>query len=215
MALMTEMAHRPDDVADVLRRGSDQVLGHMKAAVADGAHGIMVADDIAYAQGTFMSPEFVSKHLAPLWKTQVLFARDLGLPVFFHSDGNLNAVLSDIVQAGFDGLQCVEPAAGMDIVQIKAKYGQGLCLMGNLDPSLLSQEGLPGDAGTDSARLRRTVQNLLASAGDGGGFIFGTCSGLHAGMSPERVHLMYRLVDDMDFKSPAAADSHPHSGKVS
>ena len=54
---------------------------------------------------------------------------------FFHSDGNINSVLDDIVEAGFDGLHSMEPLAGMDIGSIKKRYGDRLCLLGNVDCS--------------------------------------------------------------------------------
>ena len=121
-----------------------------------------------------------------------------GVPVFFHSDGNLNAVLSHIVAAGFNGLQCIEPAADMDLPIIKRKYGKNLCLMGNIDPSLLSYQTSQSDTETQDDRLVHSVTELMASADADGGLIFGTCSGLHASMSPERVQLMYRLASQLD-----------------
>ncbi|MCP3951809.1 MAG: hypothetical protein GY697_06255, partial [Desulfobacterales bacterium] len=182
---------------------SSEVIAAMEQGVTAGAHGIIIADDIAYHRSTYMSPDFVKQHLLPIWQTQVTVAGDLGVPVFFHSDGNLNAVLPTIVAAGFDGLQCIEPAAGMDMPAVKAEYGNTLCLMGNVDPALLSDQSIQGDVETRCAHLRRAVLDLMASAGGDGGFIFGTCSGLHAGMSPELVQYMYDLATDPDTAVPA------------
>jgi uroporphyrinogen decarboxylase len=166
--------------------------------VAAGAHGIIIADDIAYHRSTYISPEFVEHYLLPIWKTQVKAAWNLGVPIFFHSDGNLNAVLPLVVEAGFDGLQCIEPAAGMDINDIKQRYGRNLCLMGNMDPSLLTEKGNQIDTETSYDHLRQSVFELMKIADEDGGFIFGTCSGLFTGMSPEIVQTMYRLANEFD-----------------
>jgi len=199
MALFNNIADAPDEVSKELQHISDQVIATMAQGVTAGAHGIIIADDIAYRQSTYMSPDFVEQRLLPIWQSQVTSTRDLGVPVFFHSDGNLNAVLPCIVAAGFDGLQCIEPASGMDIKEIKERYGKELCLMGNIDPSLLSEQGNQGATETQYDRLRRAVFGLMASAAGGdGGFIFGTCSGLHAGMSPELVHYMYHLASELN-----------------
>jgi uroporphyrinogen-III decarboxylase len=84
----------------------------------------------------------------------------------------------------------------MEIKEIKEKYGQDLCLMGNIDPRLLSRDGgsdaLPGSAGFHE--LARAVQELIVVAAPSSGFIFGTCSGLHAGLSPQKVNFMYSML---------------------
>jgi len=169
----------------------------MEQDLAAGAHGIIIADDIAYNQGPMVSPKFVADHLLPCWQAQVAAANELGMPVFFHSDGNLNALMPFIVDAGFDGLQCIEPAAGMDIEAIKKENGDRLCLMGNMDPALLSDgpENRDASGDDDLHEVSEATAALISTAAHGGGFIFGTCSGLHEGMRPERVRHMFDLAD--------------------
>lgn len=193
MALMTALAKDPSAMGQELQRRSQQVVADIDRGVGTGAHGIIIADDIAYRQATYMSPDFVETYLLPIWQAQVNAAHELRVPVFFHSDGNLNAVLPYIVEAKFDGLQCIEPAAGMDIDSVNKRYGNMLCLMGNIDASLLCP---PGDdtsntTGIDHG-LRSAVKEVMDIAVGKGGLIFGTCSGLHVGMRPEWVHYMYK-----------------------
>jgi len=206
MTMMTAMARSPDTVAGDLQPYSRQMMAAMTRGVAAGAHGIIIADDIAYQQGTYMSPQFVEQYLLPLWRAQAACAHDLGVPVFFHSDGNLNAVLPLIVQAGFDGLQCIEPGAGMHIGRIKAAYGQSLCLMGNIDPALLCESGGSPPNAAGAVSLDQAVNTVMAAADGRGGLIFGTCSGLHAGMQPKRVEHMYQLASAMDPVAKPSAD---------
>jgi uroporphyrinogen decarboxylase len=200
MPLLMEIAKSPREAGFALRRASGQSIAAMACGAAGGAHGMILADDIAYRQNTFISPDFVEHHLLPIWRNQVKSAHDLGVPVLLHSDGNLNPVLPFIVGAGFDGIQCLESAAGMDIRRIKKKYGDALCLMGSIDPSLLARPSLTRASESLRNRLRRAVTDAVAHA-QGGGFIFGTCSGLHDGMDPELVRYMFRLVDEPDTAS--------------
>ena len=201
MTLMRDLVRSQSEVDKALRSLSDQAVATMAQGVNAGVHGIIIADDIAYQQSTLMSPNFINRYLMPIWKDQVTAARKLDVPVFFHSDGNLNAVLPDIVAAGFDGLQCIEPAAGMDIAAIKETYGNDLCLMGNIDPALLSVTDPASDLPEKKEKLRNAVRDLLTCADHQGGLIVGTCSGLHAGMSPELVDFMYQLI--------SVTESHP------
>jgi len=196
MQFMRSVAGQPEQVGREMQRLSRLLVALIKESVQQGAHGIIIADDIAYKKSTYVSPVFIRKFLLPCWREQVDAAKEMKTPVFFHSDGNINAVLSDIVEAGFDGLQSLEPSAGMEIKEIKEKYGQDLCLMGNIDPRLLSRDGgsdaLPGSAGFHE--LARAVQELIVVAAPSSGFIFGTCSGLHAGLSPQKVNFMYSML---------------------
>lgn len=194
MAFMKDIAEKPDDVGREMERSSQEVTVLIEQGVNHGAHGIIIADDIAYQRSTYISPAFGQRYLLPLWRKQVMSVRAHDIPVFFHSDGNLNGFLPIIVEAGFDGMQCIEPAAGMDIVKIRRTYGTRLCLMGNIDPSLLCDpdNSVAGDEGCQ--KLDRTLTDLIAAAGGSGGLIVGSCSGLHAGMSPGRVYCLYDRV---------------------
>jgi len=204
MALLTRIAQEPDAVEAEFKHLSGHVLSTMDQGIEAGVHGIILADDIAYNQGTLTSPGFIEQYLFPLWKTHVLQAGDRDIPLFFHSDGNLSRVLPLILAAGFDGLQGIESAAGMDIRALKARYGRSLCLMGGLEPSLLSPTGIPSDDDGAPTTLRREISDLIGSAAGDGGFILGTSSGLHAGMMPERVDLAYRLSFELEAELLAA-----------
>ncbi len=191
------IAENPEAVFEKMAEISRERLEDMALGVKAGAHGIIVADDIAYAQGAFVSRPFAEQYLAPLWREQVNAARNLKVPVFFHSDGKIDSMLPLIKDAGFDGLQCIEPAAGMDIGKVKSEYGKDLCLMGNIDPALLIESSDSKKEKESYEELSNAMMQLFSAAVPGGRFIFGTCSGLYAGMSPERVLFMYRMADNI------------------
>ncbi|MBC7325572.1 MAG: hypothetical protein H5T99_09695, partial [Moorella sp. (in: Bacteria)] len=117
-----------------------------------GALGFIIGDDIAYNRGTYVQPALWRETFLPLLRRQVEGLKALGLPVLYHSDGNLKAVLPDLATLPLDGLQCLEAAAGMDIGAIKKEYGGRLCLMGNFDLDLLA-------TGTPET-IREAVQRL-------------------------------------------------------
>lgn len=185
-------AIQPERLGREIRLYSDEILPVIERVINKGAHGVIIADDIAYKQGTYVAPGFIAKYLLPCWRDQVLAAKRFKAPVFFHSDGNINAVLPYVVEAGFGGLQCLDPSSGMDMKTVKDVYGQCLCLMGNIDPALLSPDDVPGGGFPE---LARAVEELIRAMGREGGFIFGTSSGLYPGLSPEKVLFMYELAD--------------------
>ncbi len=162
-------------------------IGLAKQAVARGANGVLIADDIAYRRGTIVDPDLLRKVLFPSLARQIRGMASTRMPVFFHSDGNLNAVLDDIVELGFQGLHCLEASAGMDLARIKANYGERVCLWGNLDAKHLFLDRKKED-------LEKVVKNSLEVMAPDEGFIFGTSSGLVEGMRRQNIEAVYRAV---------------------
>ena len=148
-----------------------------------GAEAALLAEDIAYQQGLLMSPEQFRATLLPSLARQAAGFKGLGLAVFFHSDGDLNQVMADLAGLGLDGCQCLESAAGMDLEGIRRDFGDRLCLWGNLDPAVLVQPEGPES-------LDQAVRLTLQAGGSEGGYIFGTSSGLMAGVRPESLRLI-------------------------
>lgn len=185
LQFLTMVMRQSAEVGDLLQQVETLNQGLVKRAADLGADGVVIADDIAYQHGLLLPPDRIKKLFLPSLSRQTEACRAAGLAVFFHSDGNLVAILEDIVGSGFDGLQCIEPAAGMDLAAIKADYGHQLCLWGNLDPACLV-EALSAEA------IDARVEAVLASGARDGGLIFGTSSGLFEGMQPRSIERAYQ-----------------------
>lgn len=184
---LTMVMRQSADVPDLLQHVETLNRRLVKRAAALGADGVVIADDIACQHGLLLPPDRIKSLLLPSLARQTEACHAAGLAVFFHSDGNLNAVLEDIAGSGFDGLQCIESAAGMDLAAIKADYGYKLCFWGNLDPACLVQD-LSAEA------IAARVEAVLASGDRNGGLIFGTSSGLFEGMKPRNIEQAYQVV---------------------
>lgn len=153
-------------------------------AVEAGADGIIIADDLAYNRGLFLPARDLRELLFPYLAEEVRGIRDYGIPVFFHSDGNINEILPDIVALGFNGLHCLQTSAGMDLKKIKKEYGDQLCLMGTIDLSRILNPN-------DTAGVEEEIGVNIAVGAPGGGFILGTCSGLTNGISLNTLKCLY------------------------
>jgi len=182
--LISKLTRYSQDVADLAAAVTAMNAEVMRHLAAGGVDGIIIADDIAFNKSVIASPAILRQVLFPSLSCQVEQARKLNLPVFFHSDGDLALVMDDIVKAGFDGLQCIDAAAGMDIGQVKKQYGRDLCLWGNLNPHGLCEP-------RSRRELEREAQSIISVAGKGGGLIFGTSSGLFEGMRLENLKFAY------------------------
>ena len=107
-----------------------------------------------------------------------------GLPVVFHSDGNLWDLLEDLVATGINGIQGLEPAAGMSLSRRAGqRVGPDLCLWGNVDVGWLAQ---PRPAAEISAEVSRLLAPLAGTP-----VILGTSGGLMAGLPGVNVEAMF------------------------
>jgi len=143
-------------------------LGH--EALAMGANGIIVADDIAYQNGTFISPAALRKNFFPGLEEQVNIFRAPKTPVFFHADGNLLRVMGDIVNIGFDGLHSLEFPSLADIANVRMATENRLCLMGGYDLSWFE--------GEDRAEKASELLKVAIKGDMGSGYIFGSSAGI-------------------------------------
>lgn len=171
---------------------AERGLAMARQCLRSGAHGVLLADDVAYTRGLFVQPPLLREIFVPHWRYQVQALKNEKVPVFFHSDGNINSLLLDLVTVGFNGLHSLEPTANMDIVQVKKEYGHSLCLMGNIDLGFL----LRASEGEIAAEVKR----LMTVAAPGGGFIFSTsCGCLGDDVPPDKVVALYRAAEKYGF----------------
>lgn len=140
-----------------------------QAALKSGAHGILIADDIAYNQGLYVSPHTMRDVFFPYLKDLVesfskhVTKRREQVPVCFHSDGNILQVLNDLRELGFDGIHSLEPV--MDLKKVREVAGRDMCLMGGFDLGWFDSDGLS------------KAEELLTAALPGG-YIFGSSAGI-------------------------------------
>ena len=162
-------------------------------ALASGANGIIIADDIAYNRGTFISPTALRKDFFPGLRDQVDVLRAQKFPIFFHADGNLLQVLDNIVNLGFDGLHSLDFSTLADIAKAKIITQESLCLMGGYDLGWFEEEN-----------HKERAQELLSVTSKGGGYIFGTSAGIiGSDLSVKKVLDVYDYVSSYDLTAPS------------
>lgn len=155
-------------------------------ALASGANGIIVADDIAYNGGTFISPAALRKYFFPSLTEQVDVLRGQNAPVFFHADGDLVSVLDDIINSGVDGLHSLDLPSLTEIANVRRATENSVCLMGGYDLGWFEEEN----------RTERASE-LLTVAAKGGGYIFGSSAGILGSVqSAQQVMDVYQFVSN-------------------
>ncbi len=155
-----------------------EMITDMLAAAADTACAVIdriaehcpvdllhVHEDFAGKSGPLISPAMIQTFLKPYYQRVWTRAREAGAEVFsIDSDGNLNPVVDALLDTGINHIYPMEPAAGMDIVALRRKYGQRLMMKGGIDKHVLRQ---PREA------IRAELEYKLQPDMRGGGMVFG------------------------------------------
>jgi len=153
-----------------------------KKQLDSGAGFLILNSDYAYNDSPYMSPKDFAELVTPYLTRNVDHMHSLGLKAILHSDGDLRLILDQLVSAGLDGYQSVDPQGHMDIKAVKEQYGDKLILMGNVKTSLLQD--------ANDADIRESARYCLTHAKPGGGYIFSTSNCLFEGMPLESYHIM-------------------------
>ncbi len=181
--LFEDWIEAPDTALRLAGLAADWKIRLMERAIRAGADAVVSGDDYAAGTGPVMSPAHFRRFVLPFLTRSVAAAHALGVPYIKHTDGKLWPILDDLVGAGIDALDPIEPKAGMDIGAVKAAYGDRIALVGNIDCGGLLPRGTP-------AEVEEAVKETIAKAGPGGGYVLASSNTIHSGVRPENYRAM-------------------------
>jgi uroporphyrinogen decarboxylase len=153
-----------------------------RLAIAEGADLIVLGDDYAHKTGTIMSPGQFREFVLPGLTEVVQNVKSCGAYCVKHTDGNIWAILDDIVNTGIDGIGPLEPGAGMDLARVKRAVGDRVCVVGNVDVDLLCR-------GT-AEQVRQITRELIHAVSPGGGHILSSGNSITSAVRPENFRIM-------------------------
>ncbi|MGQ9730925.1 MAG: uroporphyrinogen decarboxylase family protein [Candidatus Zipacnadales bacterium] len=159
----------------------------VRRAVKLGVDVIVLGDDYADKNTSFMSPQHFREFILPALKKAIRNAHEAGAYVIKHTDGNIWSIIDQIVEAGPDGLNPLEPVAGMDLGKVKQIYGDKVALIGNIDCGRLLSWGTPQE-------VKQAVKQAIAVAGPGGGYMVSSSNSIHSSVKPENLLAMAEAV---------------------
>lgn len=146
-------------IADTAVRVIERVREHVDIDV------LCVHEDMAGKSGPLAGPAQIREFILPYYRRVWEAAQQAGCTIFSQdSDGDMNAVLDVFSESGLTAVFPCEPAAGMDIVKIREKYGRQYALKGGIDKHAL--RGTKED-------IRRELEYKMNGATRGGGTVFG------------------------------------------
>lgn len=178
--LLLYMAVEPEFVDELFDKICENQIAVAKNAIKMGADFVVDTDDYGFNTGPLMSPAMFDEFCAPKIKRFADAIHEAGGKLIKHSDGNINKLLDSIVGANIDALHSIDPTANMDLAAVKAKYGDKITLIGNIDCGNLLTFGNPEE-------VDEAVKNAIKTAAAGGGYIVASSNTIPMTAKPENV----------------------------
>ena len=99
-----------------------------------------VHEDMAGKSGPLIGPNLITDYIKPYYSKVWEMLSSKGTKLFsMDSDGNINPVIDAYMDCGINAMYPMEPASGMDIVEIRKKYGNRLAMKGGIDKHILRE----------------------------------------------------------------------------
>ncbi len=159
----------------------------VRRAIRAGAEVIILGDDYAANRGPMMSPATFEHFILPRLTKMIEMIHEEGAMCIKHTDGDIYSLLEMLVSAGPDGLNPIEPVAGMELRKVKQLVGDRVCLVGNIDCGQL----LP--YGTEE-QVHEAVRQAILDAAPGGGYIVSSSNSIHSSCDPRNLVAMVEAV---------------------
>lgn len=131
----------PDLMNDIIKTISDtsfRVLDQISDKLV--IDNLMIHEDMAGKSGPLIGPDLISEFIKPYYKriTEMLYSK--GTKLFCQdSDGNMDPVIDIFMESGINVMLPIEPASGMDMVEMREKYGCRLAFKGGIDKHVLRE----------------------------------------------------------------------------
>jgi hypothetical protein len=184
MALLAE----PEKSRDILMRYAVAVAGHAREQIAAGVDALNVS--APWSGQKFISRELYRDLIAPAQAVLTRTCREAGVPCYCHTCGAIGDRLEWIIDAGFDGIECLDPPplGNVELADAIRRIGCRAFIKGNIDPVNVLLNG-------SSDQIREDVCRRLAVGKTAPGFILSTACSIAPYTPAAHVALLREMVD--------------------
>lgn len=164
------MYRQPELVEAVFQRLVDYYVAVNERILNEAAEVIdilFIGNDLGSQTGPMVGEKQFRRFVFPHLKRLAELGHAYQLPVMLHCCGGYEPLIPALIEAGIDAVHAVQPSClGMDLRQLKTKYGDRLVFNGGIDSQHILIEGTP-------ATVREGTREVLKIMMPGGGYVAG------------------------------------------
>ena len=183
------LLEEPDRSKTILERYTEGIIRLAAGLVAHGVDAVKVSSP--YAGSGFISPRFYREFVAPYEGRIARAVRQLGVPAYVHTCGKVSDRLEIMVEAGFSGVECLDPPplGDVELADAKRRIGGRAFIKGNIDPVHVLLSGT-------AERVRQDARLRLEAGMPGGGYILSTACSVAPYTPRENVQVLAEVAQE-------------------
>lgn len=190
--LLADYALNPGFVEKLYDRIFETYTEILRRCTLAGVDQVGIGGDIAMQDRVIVGPqrfrEIDKPRLAHMFATCKRINPDVH--VFIHSDGDLTAIMDDLIEIGFDIIDPIQPEC-MDPVEVKRRWGDRIVLHGCGSLQRTLPFGTPEDC-------RAEVHHLIRHCGYNGGLVLRISNAVGFDVPVENVVAWFEAARDFD-----------------
>jgi uroporphyrinogen decarboxylase len=186
---MIDIVEKPEWAHKLIDRCTSLIIDWLKAQAKNmggTVEGIFILDDIV----GFINEEHYLEFAHPYLK-KICDAFPKDWIKIYHNDAEITACLDHLPDCGFNVLNWGKQT---DIAEVKARVGDRMCLMGNVNPLEIAVRGTPEE-------VREATLEVLEKSG-GEGIILSVGGGVSPGMPRENILAMQAALAEFNSQRP-------------
>ena len=183
--LMFDMADEEPKLWELIKLVETFNLGLVERLIDCGVDGVAYGEDLGMQVGPMLSPDHFRKYIMPSYRVLMKPAKDKGLLIHMHSDGDIRLLLDDMLSCGIDVINLQDLVNGIDWIEARLK-GK-VCIELDIDRQNITRFGTPKQI---DALIREEVEKLGSPQG---GLMF--IHGLYPGTPLENVKALYDAME--------------------
>ena len=187
--LLCDFYENPQFAQVLLDRLTEMSIFKARACAHAGVDVLFVYEDVATQRGMLMSPDMWRRWLKPRMRKVITAAHEIRpeLPVLYDSDGDVTAILDDLLEIGVNALSPMQPEC-MDLDAIHQKYSGRLTFWGTIGVQQTMPFGSPAEV---AAAVRRSIQTY----GCNGGLVIGPAHVISPDIPWENIVAFFEAVE--------------------
>ncbi len=169
------MHTNPSIIKKFIDKMADFNIALIKILAEHNLDIIILGGDLCEVKGPMLPPaKFRSLGIYEAMRKQVETAHKFDIKFIKHTDGFVTPLLDDLINvAKVDGLHSLDPSAGVDIAEVKRKYGDRLILYGNVSVDNLATKSVE--------EIIEETKQVIRNASPGGGHILSSSNSWYGG----------------------------------
>jgi uroporphyrinogen decarboxylase len=210
--VLLDLYLHPEELGILRDAVMEEFLDQIRGIATRGADAVLLADDFGTQTAMLLSPGHWRAFFRPCYERMFAEIHALDMRGWFHSCGNIRAIIPDLIEIGVDVLHPLQPSA-MDLAEIRQTFGGQICFAGGVDVQAL----LPlADSEHVADEIRRLIDLL---DGPRGGYIVAPTNSIMPDTPFDNIKAMCRAMREygrqkrqsqpVEWNSPSEAEKSP------